>query len=312
MKITNNVVRWLSDQPHHRVGMRIAQAGVGALILFRLATECRRAEFLWGPNGIGRGSMTWQFGDGIGGVLDHVFATTAGVYALLAVLGGCGLALVLGRATRIASAAGLLAFVMLEQRSALLGDGGDNISRIVLVFMPLLLSPRETAEPGSLRVWMHNLAVIAIIAQVLVLYETSGFMKASGERWHHGTALYYISQVDLFWHPALKFLTHSPLVALACYATVLHQLLFPVAFISRLRIAWVALGISFHVGIAVVMGLVPFSMVMIGLELSLLSDADMGSLRRAGVGAVAVLSRVRARCRVRVSEHALSLRTRRL
>lgn len=309
MNTPTKALRWLTDEPRHRIGGRIAQAGVGALILFRLATESRRAAYLWGPDGIAAGSMRWQFGDALGRVLDGVFTSVAGVHALLGVLALSALALVAGRATRLASLTALLTFVMLEQRNSLVGDGGDNIARVVLVFMPLLLAPRERAPSGGVRVWLHNLAVVAIIAQVLMLYETAGFMKAAGERWHHGTAIYYISQVDLFWHPAAKGLARSPLVAVATYATIFHQLMFPVAFVSRLRLAWIAVGMSFHLGIAAVMGLVPFSTVMMGLELALLSDHDYARVRAAWQSGRVALARARlqlvawARMRARGSEH---------
>ncbi len=281
MKPLRSALDWLDQAPRHRTGARIAQAAVGLMILFRLATEARGAEYLWGPNGIAEGSMQWMFGVRLGGLLDQVFTTSAGLWSLLAVLATAALALVCGRATRVASLVALVTFTMVEQRMIMVGDGGDNIARVVLVFMVFLMPPRERAEPGSLRVWVHNVAVLAMIGQVLMLYATAGLMKAFGDKWHHGTALYYISQVELFWHPAARALARTPLVALAAYATVIHQLLFPVAFLSRMRVPWVVLGLSFHLGIALVMGLVSFSTVMIGLELCLLSDRDFGWLRGA-------------------------------
>ena len=63
---------------------------------------------------------------------------------------------------------------------------------------------------------------------------------------------------------------------------MLHQVLFPVAMFSRFKLLWVALGIGFHVGIAVFMGLITFSAMMIGLELFLLTDPEFASLREGG------------------------------
>ena len=52
------------------------------------------------------------------------------------------------------------------------------------------------------------------------------------------------------------------------------MILFPIAILSRLRLIWVAIGISIHIGIAFMMGLITFSMIMIGLELALISDKE--------------------------------------
>ena len=46
------------------------------------------------------------------------------------------------------------------------------------------------------------------------------------------------------------------------------------ALISRVRIPWLLAGVLFHLGVAFFMGLVTFSMIMIGLELFLISDSD--------------------------------------
>jgi len=101
--------------------------------------------------------------------------------------------------------------------------------------------------------------------------------------WHHGTALYFISQVEWFSHPAMRAVFMYPLVTtLATYSTMLYQVWFPVAIFSRFRIAWLLIGIWFHLSIAAFMGLVTFSTVMIGLELFLITDAEYTWLAERG------------------------------
>jgi hypothetical protein len=125
------------------------------------------------------------------------------------------------------------------------------------------------------RVWLHNVAIVAIAFQVCVLYTTSGFQKAFGERWHTGVAIYYVTRSMWFSQPSLAPLFTNPVVATAAtYGPVFHQLWFPVAILSPLRLAWIVLGILFHVGIASLMGLVTFSIVMIGLELFFVTDRE--------------------------------------
>src|SRR5207237_64133 len=85
-------------------------------------------------------------------------------------------------------------------------------------------------------------------------------LKASGSQWTHGTAIYYLSQMEPTWLPFLREAFKQPLVTTGMtYFAVLHQVLFPVAMFSRFKLLWVALGIGFNVGLAVFMGLLPSS-----------------------------------------------------
>jgi hypothetical protein len=58
------------------------------------------------------------------------------------------------------------------------------------------------------------------------------------------------------------------------------MILFPVAIFSRFKFLWIGAGICFHLGIAYFMGLLTFSLVMIGLELFLISDQEYSLLSR--------------------------------
>jgi hypothetical protein len=55
---------------------------------------------------------------------------------------------------------------------------------------------------------------------------------------------------------------------------VLYETLFPFAVLSPLRVPWVVVGIVFHLGIALTLGLISFSIVMIGLDLFFITDAE--------------------------------------
>jgi len=154
-------------------------------------------------------------------------------------------------------------------------DGGDNITRIVLIYMLFLLPHRNRVSAGKLRVWLHNIAVLAIFMQIIVMYTSSGFAKAMGEMWQQGVAMYYITQVQWFTLPGIHQLFMNPLiVTVTTYVPMFYQLLFPIATISRLKIPWILLGICFHLGIMILMGLITFSWIMIGLELFFISDQE--------------------------------------
>jgi len=272
---------WLADEPHQIRGVRVLQVAIGAMLLFRLFTEGRYAAYLWGPRGLGAGSMIPLFGNPVGGLLDRLFTTQAGTDAVLLILGVGALGLILGYRTRVATGIALLAFILLEERLPDLPDGGDNIARLVVCYMLFLIPYGGKPLRGSLSVWFHNIAVLAIMLQVAVLYGTAGLAKAYGDLWHHGIAMYYISQVQWFSLPAMRQMFKNPwITTVSSYVPVLYQVWFPIAVISPLRRSWIAIGIFFHLGIAIFMGLVTFSIVMMGLVLVFVSDREYAKMEK--------------------------------
>jgi hypothetical protein len=269
---------WLAIAPHQLKGIRALQICLGAMLLFRMSTEARFAAFLWGPHGIGHGTMVPLYG-ALGSVFDLVYASAATATGLVVLGAAAGACLVLGRWTRVASLIAFLVVQLLETRLPELCDGGDNIARLVLGYMIFCLPQGARPKPGSLRVWLHNVAVLAIGAQLCVLYFTSGFMKLSGDRWTHGVATYLISQVEWFSLPSAREIFKNAFVAMASsYGSMFFQFWFPVAIFTRAKLVWLAIGIVFHLNIAIMMGLVSFSLAMIGLELFLITDSEWARL----------------------------------
>jgi hypothetical protein len=271
---------WLADEPHHRPGLRVLQCAIGLALLFRAFSEAPFAAYLWGPHGLGWGSTQRVLGPTLGGLVDGVFATEIGTLGVVVALAAGALGLLMGYRTDVATAVALVAFLLLEQRLPELMDRGDTITRLTLTYMLLALPSGAQAVRGSLAVWLHNVAVLAIALQVSVLYANSGLWKLAGDQWQHGTALYYISQVEWVSLPAMREMFKHPLVTtIATYSSVLYETLFPVAIVSPLRLPWLAFGMVFHLGIAVFLGFVTFSMVMIGLLLFLMPDRHYVVLR---------------------------------
>jgi hypothetical protein len=289
---------WLAESPHQLTGVRLLQCAIGVQLLFRAVTEAPFAPYLWGPHGLGQGSTQSVLGPTLGGLVDRVFASDVGTLAVLVVLAVGALGLLAGYRTDVATALALGASVLLELRLPELAEGGDLIARLVLIYLLFVLPAGAKPARGSLAVWLHNVAVLAIALQVMVLYADSGLMKAAGEKWQHGTAMYYVSQLEwMFLRPAREWFKDPLVTTATTYASLLYEILFPVAILSRLRLVWVGFGILLHLGIGVLMGLTTFSIVMIGLLLFFVSDAEyariwqwaqrtwQGLRRRAEVGA---------------------------
>lgn len=275
MDMARKVWHWLNDDPRQLIGIRILQICVGSALLFQICTELPFAPYLWGPGGIGWGFPSPVLGPTLTALLDTIFATDAGVFTILFLLGLSALGLVFGYSTRTAALLAAITFSLLLLRLPELGDGGDNMSKITLIYMCFLLPDHHRVRSGSFQVWLHNMAVLAISFQLIIMYITSGFAKAMGTTWQQGIAMYYISQVQWFTLPGAHSLFINPwIVTLATYIPMFYQLLFPIAIISRIKLPWILLGILFHLGIALLMGLVTFSVVMIGLELFFITDQE--------------------------------------
>ena len=84
--------------------------------------------------------------------------------------------------------------------------------------------------------------------------------------WQEGTALYYILRVPEFSWPGVSehIYRHGYLIAALTWATVFFQLTFPPLMLSRSwRLPALLAATTFHLGIAVLMNLWTFSIIMI-------------------------------------------------
>jgi len=117
---------------------------------------------------------------------------------------------------------------------------------------------------------VHNAALLVIMAEACLIYATAGWYKIQGSRWQDGTAVYYPLHLDYFspW-PALSDLmsAHGTIVMLVTYGTVIVQVAFPFTlFNRRVKNVLLALMMTEHAVIAVVLGLPFFSFAMIAAD----------------------------------------------
>ncbi|QCD57015.1 HTTM domain-containing protein [Streptomyces hawaiiensis] len=130
---------------------------------------------------------------------------------------------------------------------------------------------------------VHNGALLVIMAEACLIYATAGWYKIQGSRWQDGTAVYYPLHLEYFspW-PALADLLSASgtMVLLVTYGTVLVQVAFPFTlFNRRVKNVLLAVMMTEHAVIAVVLGLPFFSLAMIAADAVFLPT---GFLRRLG------------------------------
>ncbi len=180
-----------------------------------------------------------------------------------------------GRAVKVATYACMSS---LQNANELLLDGGDNFMRIVFFF---LMFSGESSR-GSFGRALHNLSMFAIITQICFLYFFTGFYKAMGGMWQMGVATYYALRTQWFTWPGVSDLVfgNEYLVVASTYGTMFFELTFPFLLLNRCaRYAVLAAGVIFHIGTAVLMGLVGFSWAMLSVYFLLVTDEEYERLK---------------------------------
>ncbi|MGW2615978.1 HTTM domain-containing protein [Streptomyces sp. NPDC001500] len=133
---------------------------------------------------------------------------------------------------------------------------------------------RKSAEPrilfdviGNV---LHNGALVVIMAEACLIYATAGWYKIQGSRWQDGTAVYYPLHLDYFspWPMLADLMSASgTMVMIATYGTVIVQVAFPFTlFNRRVKNVLLAVMMTEHAVIAVVLGLPFFSLAMIATD----------------------------------------------
>ncbi|TGE25415.1 hypothetical protein E5K00_09560 [Hymenobacter aquaticus] len=167
-------------------------------------------------------------------------------------------------------------------QSASLVEGGDQIGSILtMLLVPVtLLDNRRNhwvnepqAQPSYYRNFVARGALTLIALQMAVLYFHAGVEKMYKlEEWKNGTAVYYFFNDPLFGYPdwmqglLAEALTNAYVVTTLTWGTIVLEIaLFGALFMSpqrRYQLLWPAIG--FHLGIALVFGLVSFLLAMAG------------------------------------------------
>jgi len=180
------------------------------------------------------------------------------LFGLAAVTAG---ALLFGYHTRLATLISWVLLVSLQNRNPLIGQGGDDLLRMLLFwgfFLPWgrLWSCDARSAPAPAHYSFCSAATVAYIMQLAILYWCTALLKSGREWTHDGTALYYALSLDQLLLPSGRLLyPHPDLLRFLTFATWYTELLLPFALFIPFRVPWwrmLVIGVltAFHIGIS--------------------------------------------------------------
>ena len=291
---------WVLADKRSLYGASLARILAGCSVMGILITNFRVRNLMFGQGSVWNkplqdgNSMYWPPRT----IVSHMGNTTFLFYYLLVIF--VALLFVLGWHTRIVGILMLIGHISIIERIPVLGDQGDNILRVGLFLLMFMhtsehwsLDARRRArtevEPNRslgavvknlynsqrvLPLWftngLHNVVLIALAWQLIMIYFSAGWFKAQGSLWYHGTALYYPLQLQEY--KPFPFLTDAfthvgVMVGLSTYVAMCVQIGFGFALLHPIarRVA-IFCAIMFHLSIAVLMALPWFSLSMIAFD----------------------------------------------
>lgn len=204
-------------------------------------------------------------------MLDHTWTpyqvslhAASGLWQVQAVLFGLAAlvagALLLGYHTRLATLVSWGLLISLQNRNPLIGQGGDDLLRMLLFWGFFLPWGRVWAwdarhRPPPARYDYASAATVAYIVQLALLYWCTALLKSGPEWTQQGTALYYAFSLDQLLLPAGRLLyPHFGLLRGLTFATWYTELLLPLALFIPVGVRWwrllvVFVLVVFHLGI---------------------------------------------------------------
>lgn len=287
----DRILTRLSTVRRRLIGLALLRVGLGvAAVLFYLSDYANR-QYFWGPNGyitpqiakhqMSRDLFSLYLVNDSQLWFQLVFHTGLVVAVLFTIYGGRWLTLTHA-----------IFMWSIYNRNQDILEGGDNLARMLLIFMVLVVSNAYFA-PGaqtrrrrmsqqhtpSLSALTHNLGMFLIIFQVAMVYFVSGYWKIAGTVWQQGVAMYYITRIPQFhmFGAVAELMKNAYLGTAIAYFTILIEIAYPFAILSTrgwVRKLETAALEGLHLGIMAFMGLVPFGIIMIAADSAGLRDSD--------------------------------------
>lgn len=192
------------------------------------------------------------------------------------------------------------------QRNYAVNFGADVIGALFLFYMSFTQSCERLSVVNLIRKKSHfhqsdmvsSLMVRMMQVQISVIYAYTGWEKLKGGSWWDGTALWSVLANPQMTTMDFSFLRYFPwVIPVIGYVTILFEIYFPAMVVWRkTRYLCLLMGVAFHAGIGVFMGLMPFATVMVSTYFLFIEPEKLSALlarvndrlraRRSGVSAV--------------------------
>ncbi|MHA3683047.1 HTTM domain-containing protein [Leucobacter sp. HY1908] len=289
--------KWLFDGKKALYGLAVTRIVFGLAMLGLLLSNFGTRLYTFGSGSAWNSEIAQPISDFPNIWLFSLFNKVAANDALFTtcylVLIGLAVLFILGWRVRIVLPLFFIGWVSFIEMNDMVGDQSDNMQRIAMILLLFAdpaarwsLDARRRAKrgewfpqgsgPKQLGTALHNLALVALVAQVSFVYVSGGLYKAQGAPWAGGWAVYDPLHTMRFgtW-PILSDLltTWGPAVTIAAWGSILIQIGFPLMLLTRpTRLVALAGILSFHIAIGVVMGLPWFSLTMIAIDAIFIRD----------------------------------------
>jgi Vitamin K-dependent gamma-carboxylase len=300
MSVFSKIIRFLSASSRslstgrRQVGVALVRIVLGSVMAVLYGLHFSQRGFLWGANAvlshadnsvILAARRTWS--------LYSVFPSALGAECLYWLGLVAALMFAAGLFTRVTSIVFVVFTWSVYQRNPYALNGGDNLLVILSIYLifadlsALSLDRRLFGKPRESRfAWLagmlHNFALAACLLQLGIVYFEAGFFKIQGHVWSSGTAIYYILRSNGFALPGWgDYIWRSAaLVTIGTYGTVLFEISHPfLMWDRRLKYLVFTGAVLLHASIGILMGLVWFSVTMIGAHAILFDDDEYIRLR---------------------------------
>lgn len=175
-------------------------------------------------------------------------------------------------------------------RNYAINFGADSIGGLFLFYLAFTnaceyytLKNVKTSKVGAIKPKSDDLSSMVyrlIQIQLCVIYIYTGFEKLKGNSWWDGTALWTVFANPQFSEFDLKFMSHFPwFFPIGTFLTVIFEVYF-VAMVwhPTLRKYGLGAGVAFHLAIGVLLGLMPFSLIMLSTYILFLRQEEVAAL----------------------------------
>ena len=281
---------WLTERERSTYGVAVTRIMIGFVVSSQLLLNWPDRSYTWGEGSRWNESVADVKGYseffGLFRALDGVAWDLAYLLVVLS-----GIALMVGIFTRLTTITTVILWTSVYVANPYVGSGGDAVLRMVLFYLCFTDAGqkwsvdawlrerrgyRVRVAPSWVSATLHNLAVVAMIHQIVMVYVGSALWKVQSPVWRDGTAVYYPLQTEAYspWNDVLQpVFANTVFISGATWTAIVVQLFFPVLLIYRpTRMVALVIVTGMHLGIGFLMGIMYFSLAMIAVDMMLVSD----------------------------------------